>query len=63
MPTANSRATPSGFMMNGFIPASGGESALKSGTSVPPQLLPFHHTRRFFTGSHGWPDGSAEARL
>ncbi|MOA65944.1 hypothetical protein D3C78_1925230 [compost metagenome] len=50
-------------MMNGFIPASGGESALKSGTSVPPQDLPFHHTRRFFTGSHGWPDGSAEARL
>ncbi|MCY1503765.1 hypothetical protein D9M68_379050 [compost metagenome] len=60
---AKKRATPSGFMMNGVIPASGGESALKSGTSVPAQALPFHHTRRFFSGSQGLPLGSAEARL
>ena len=63
MSTAKKRAVPSGVMMNGLMPSSGGESSLKSGTSVPAQRVPFHHTRRFFTGSQGWPSGRAEARL
>lgn len=53
---------PSGFMMKGDMPSSGFESILKSGTSCPTHFAPFHQTSLRFL-SHGFPDGSQEARL
>src|SRR5471032_1463696 len=49
-------------MMNGPMPFSGGSSTLKSGTSAPPQVVPFHATS-LRVGSHGLPCKSQEARL
>src|SRR5206468_6207730 len=60
--TAKKRPTPSEFMMNGFMPSAGAESALKSGTSAPAHLTPSQPISLRF-GSHGLPDGSHEARL
>src|SRR3989442_1484846 len=60
--TAKKRPTPSEFMMNGFMPSEGAESALKSGTSAPAHLTPSQPISLRF-GSHGLPDGSHEARL
>src|ERR1700751_2326690 len=59
---AKNRATPSGFMMNGPMPPAGFSSALKSGTSAPPQALPFQAItlRR---GSYGLPVKSQDAGL
>src|SRR3989442_9922988 len=59
---AKKRPTPSEFMMNGFMPSAGAESALKSGTSAPAHLTPSQPISLRF-GSHGLPDGSHEARL
>src|SRR3982074_3835714 len=59
---AKKRATPSGFMMNGPMPLPGFSSALKSGTSAPPQALPFHLINWRF-GLYGLPAGSHDARL
>src|SRR5258708_15174197 len=59
---AKNRATPLGFMMNGPMPPDGFSSALKSGTSAPPQALPFHSINLRF-GLYGLPAGSQEARL
>src|ERR1700761_8120343 len=56
------RATPSGFMMNGFMPFSGGSSTLKSGTSAPDHVLPFHAIS-LRVGSNGLPLTSHDARL
>src|SRR5512140_1314917 len=57
---ANSRPTPSGFMMN--APNSPGLlSGLMSGTS-PTHFAPFQ-TMPGLVGSHGFPLASAEARL
>src|SRR3989442_3045179 len=60
--TAKKRPTPSEFMMNGFMPSAGAESALKSGTSAPAHLTPSQPISLRF-GSHGLPDGSHDARL
>ena len=58
----NSRATPSGAMMNGMTFSSGAAFGRMSGMSLPPQAVPVHFiTVRF--GSHGLPARSAEARL
>src|SRR4249920_1447644 len=59
---AKKRATPSGFMMNGPTPSSGGVSGLMSGTSTPAHFCPFHAIS-LRLGSQGLPDGSQEARL
>src|SRR5208282_2219265 len=59
---ANNRATPSGFMMKGFMPPAGSSATGKSGTSAPPQALPFQPINLRF-GSYGLPLGSQEARL
>src|ERR1044072_1051122 len=61
MPRANRRDTPSWFMMNGIVPRSGGMVGTKSGTSAPPQFLPFQNTY-FFASLQGLPSTSAEAR-
>src|SRR6201996_3181180 len=54
---AKKRATPSGFMMNGLMPLSGGSSTLKSGMSGPVHARPFHATS-FLDGSNGLPSTS-----
>src|SRR6267378_15674 len=59
---AKKRATPSGFMMNGPMPPAGFSSALKSGTSAPPQAVPFQAINLRF-GLYGLPAGSQDARL
>src|SRR5665647_1488943 len=61
---AKNRATPSGFMMNGFIPSSGAESGLKSGMSEPVHFFAAASqpiTLRF--ASYGLPVRSQDARL
>src|SRR5207247_9517744 len=60
--TVKQRATPSEFMMNGFMPSAGAASSLMSGTSAPTHWVPFHSISLRF-GSHGLPEGSHEARL
>src|SRR3982751_330666 len=62
LPLAKKRATPSEFMMNGFMPFAGSSSSLKSGTSAPLQAVPFQATS-LRAGFHGLPVGSHEARL
>jgi hypothetical protein len=59
---AKKRATPSGFMMKGLMPLSGGSSTLKSGMSEPVHARPFHATS-FLDGSNGLPFTSHDARL
>ncbi len=49
-------------MMNGLTPSSGFASGRMSGTSLPTHFVPVHQTTLRF-GSHGFPDGSQEARL
>src|ERR1044072_5432996 len=49
-------------MMNGFMPFSGGSSALKSGMSAPLHVLPFHAIS-LRVGSNGLPLTSHEARV
>ena len=62
LPRAKKRATPSGFMMKGFMPLAGSSSNTKSGTSAPTQRSPFHDTS-VRLGSNGVPSGLQDARL
>src|SRR5512139_3073336 len=51
-------------MMKGFIPSSGAESILKSGTSAPAHLpAPASQAMILRVGSYGLPEGSQDARL